>query len=125
MKRAEPSNQGGAQTMPGDERRRSQRVMIRIPVSVQAVVSGQRVSIRAVTASVNDHGAMLLCARSLPAHAQIELQNEHTHQKLPCRVTRAPAESPEGYLIAVEFNAPAEGFWQISFPPANWKPPDD
>ena len=57
MKKSDPGNQAGPQTMPGDERRRSQRVMIRIHVSVQAVVSGQRISVRAVTASVNDHGA--------------------------------------------------------------------
>ncbi len=125
MKKSDPGSQAGLQTMPGDERRRSQRVMIRIQVSVQAVVSGQRISVRAVTASVNDHGAMLLCARSFAPNTQIDLENEHTRQKLPCRVTRAPAESPEGYLIPVEFKAPAEGFWQISFPPANWRPPDD
>jgi hypothetical protein len=36
-------------------------------------------------------------------------------------VTRAARESSEGFLIPLEFTTPAPNFWQISFPPANWK----
>ena len=77
------------------------------------------------TASVNDQGAMLLCSRSLPPETQLQITHERTHQKQLCRITRAPIESAEGYLIAVEFANDAPGFWGISFPPANWKAVDD
>ena len=113
------------QVLPGEERRRSQRVMIRVPVTLSLQVAGQTVTIRAETVAVNDHGAMLLCSRILAAGTKLELQNDRTRQKLPCRVTRAPQESPEGFLIPVEFAASSPGFWQISFPPTNWKPLDD
>ena len=115
----------GQQVLPGEERRRSQRVMIRTPVTLKLTVAGQELTIRAETAAVNDHGAMLLCSRSLTANTQFELQNDRTKQHLPCRVTRSPQDSPEGFLIPVEFDAPSPGFWQISFPPTDWKPLDD
>ncbi len=109
----------------GDERRRSQRVMIRVPVTLQVTIANQPVTIRAVTVAVNDHGAMLLCSRTLSAETRLELQQDRTRQKLACRVTRTPRESPEGYLVPVEFETPAPGFWHISFPPADWKPLED
>ena len=113
------------QVLPSDERRRSQRVMIRVPVTLYLHIAGQEVRIRAETVAVNDHGAMLLCARSFGPDTRFELQNDRTLQQLPCRVTRAARETPEGFLLPVEFIEPWPGFWQISFPPTDWKPPDD
>ncbi len=113
------------QVLPGDERRRSQRVMIRVPVTLTLQVAGQTVTIRAETVAVNDHGAMVLCSRTLTADTRFELENDHTRRRLACRVTRAPQESPEGFLVPVEFGAPDPGFWQISFPPTDWKPLED
>ena len=107
--------------LPGEERRRSQRVMIRVPVTLYVTIAGKPVTIRAETVAVNDHGAMLLCTRTLDAATQFEIQNDHTRERLGCRVTRPPRDTPEGYLIPIEFAAPAASFWQISFPPPNWK----
>jgi hypothetical protein len=113
------------QTLPGPERRRSQRVMIRVPVTLQVTIAKQVVAIPAATVAVNDHGAMLLCPRTLAAETKLEIENDRTRQKLPCRVTRTPRDSPEGYLIPVEFEVASPGFWGISFPPTDWKPPED
>jgi hypothetical protein len=99
--------------------------MVRTPVTLYLTIAGQQLTIRADTVAVNDHGAMLLCSRTLPADMQLEIQNDRTRQRLPCRVTRAPRDTPEGYLIPVEFAAAEPGFWHISFPPANWKPVED
>jgi hypothetical protein len=115
----------GPQILPGEERRRSQRVFIRIPVTLQATLAGQKVTIQATTASVNDHGALLLCPRTLAAETKMEIQNDRTYEKQLCRVTRTPVESPEGFLLPVGFVAPAPGFWRITFPPTNWRPPED
>lgn len=113
------------QVVPGVERRRSQRVMIRIPVVLTLEVARQTVTVRAETLEVNDHGAMLLCSRTLTANTKFQLQNDRTREQLACRVTRAPQESREGFLIPVEFEPPVPGFWQISFPPTDWKPVED
>jgi hypothetical protein len=114
-----------AQVLRGEERRRSHRVMIRMPVTLEFGGEGKRTTMTANTASVNDQGAMLLCPRCLPLETQLQITHERTHQKQVCRVTRAPIESAEGYLIPVEFATEAPGFWGISFPPANWKAVDE
>jgi hypothetical protein len=109
----------------GEERRRSQRVVIRIPLTVQYTAAGHKITFKATTVSVNDHGAMLLCPRPLDVESKIEIQNEHTREKQGCRVTRSPVESTGGYLIPVEFVSPSLDFWRITFPPVNWKPLED
>jgi hypothetical protein len=124
---SKPASQGsqGQQLLPGEERRRSQRVVVRVPVTLQFTVAGQKVSVRATTVSLNDHGAMVSCARTLPLETKLELQNGRTMEKITCRVTRSPVECPEGYLIPIEFATRAPGFWRISFPPTDWKPLED
>ena len=114
----------GIALMPGEERRRSQRGIIRVPVTLEVTVSGQKVKVSANTVAVNIHGAMVLCPRTFEAEAKLEIQNDRTRERAPARVTRTPRESAEGYLIPVEFTNPSPTFWQISFPPANWKPSD-
>ena len=107
--------------MAGEERRRSQRVIIRVPVTLEATISGQKIKAGAFTVAVNIHGAMVLSPRSFDAEAKIEIQNNRTGERTEVRVTRTPRESAEGYLIPLEFTAPSPKFWQISFPPENWK----
>ena len=125
MSKALPGGKSGASLLPGEERRRSQRVMVRVPVTLQFMVAGKPVTLQATTVSVNDHGAMLLCARTLSTETKLELQNDRTREKMPCRVTRTPIENSDGYLLPVGFSAPAPGFWRISFPPRDWKPADE
>ena len=112
----------GPQLQPAEERRRSQRVVIQVPVTLEMTVAGKKMTVKAVTASVNDQGAMLLCTKSFPVETRFDLINERTAQKQSCRVTRTAVENPQGYLIPVEFAASAPGFWHISFPPPGWKP---
>ena len=109
----------------GEERRRSQRVIIRVPVTLLVTEDGQTLKISAHTVAVNIHGAMVVCPRSLDADALLEIVNGRTDEKIACRVTRSPRESSEGFLIPVEFTSPSSNFWQITFPPANWKGPEN
>jgi len=115
----------GTILMPGEERRRSQRVIIRVPVTLLVTENGQPVKIAAHTVAVNIHGAMVVCPRSLEADTTMEVVNGRTDEKVASRVTRAPRDSAEGFLIPVEFTSPSPNFWQITFPPANWKAPEN
>jgi hypothetical protein len=109
----------------GEERRRSQRVFIRMPVTLEITMAGQKkMTVAAHTVSVNVHGAMVLCSRPLVADTNLEILNDSTRERTSGRVTRAPRESSEGYLIPVEFSKPSPSFWQISFPATDWKPFD-
>jgi hypothetical protein len=87
--------------------------------------NGQTVKIPAHTVAVNIHGAMVVCKRILEADTTLEVVNGRTDEKIGSRVTRAPRESPEGFLIPLEFTSASPNFWQISFPPANWKAPEN
>ena len=86
------------------------------------MVSGKKVTVRATTASVNDHGAMLLCTKTLPVDTKFDLINDRSERKQSCRVTRTAVDNQQGYLLPVEFAEPSPGFWHISFPPPGWKP---
>ncbi len=100
--------------------------MIRVPVSMEFVIAGKKVTVDAVTASVNDHGAMLSCSRPVATDIALEITNERTREKLACRITRSAVEGPDGYLIPVEFMAPCpELLAHLAFPPTNWKPLED
>ncbi len=120
----EQSNRGAA-LLPGEERRRSQRVIIRVPVTLVVTENGQTVKVSAHTVAVNIHGAMVVCPRSIEGDVTLDVINERTSEKISSRVTRAPRESSEGFLIPVEFTTPSPNFWQISFPPTNWKAPEN
>jgi len=119
-KQSQPADVG-PQVQPAEERRRSQRVIIQVPVILEMIVAGKKMTVKAITASVNDQGAMLLCTKNFPVETKFDLINERTAQKQSCRVTRAAVENPQGYLIPVEFAATTPGFWHISFPPPGWK----
>jgi hypothetical protein len=125
MNKPVPRGNFGGQLLAGEERRRSQRVMLRIPVSLKIIVAGKPITANAATVSVNDHGAMILCARTFATDTILELQNDRTSEKMNCRVTRAPIENPDGYLIPLEFATASPNFWGISFPPRDWKPGDE
>jgi hypothetical protein len=67
---------------------------------------------------------MVVCPRMLDPETKLELVNGRTDEKIVTRVTRAARESAEGFLIPVEFTTPSPNFWQISFPPTNWRAPE-
>jgi hypothetical protein len=99
--------------------------MVRVPVTLLVKAGGQDLRISARTVEVNIHGALVISPRSFDAETQMELENGRTNETVVCRVTRAPRESSEGFLIPLEFISPSSNFWQITFPPANWKGPEN
>ena len=79
----------GILLLPGDGRRRSQRVIIRVPVTLEMIKSGRVVKMKAQTVAVNAHGAMVLCSVPLDPETKIEIFNERTNARAGARVTRA------------------------------------
>jgi hypothetical protein len=114
----------GISHMPGEERRRSQRVIITVPVTVELTKDGKVSKVPAHTVAVNTHGAMVISPRALDPQATVEIVNERTRERTSVRMTRTPRQSAEGFLVPLEFVKPVPMFWQISFPPSNWKPSD-
>jgi hypothetical protein len=113
----------GASLLHGEERRRSQRVIIRVPVTLQLTKNGRVFMVSAYTIAVNIHGA-IICPESVDSETKVEIINDRTRERASARVTRTPRQSAEGYLIPLEFDKPFPMFWQISFPPAGVKQTD-
>ena len=108
----------------GQERRRGQRVLLRVQASVHVAVQGKTTTIDVATLSVNPCGALVLMKQSLPAETRLVLEHKATKERVACKVARAPRETPEGFHVPLEFDSPAPGFWKIAFPPADWRPDD-
>ncbi|MGH9729013.1 MAG: PilZ domain-containing protein [Candidatus Acidiferrales bacterium] len=117
-----PAKDGGAQVSPQDERRRSQRVRLRVAVKLYVSLPGKPETIEAQTSDVNDNGALLTCPENFPTNARFILEHKGSRQRIGCRVTRTPNAAAGSFLVPVEFETAAPGFWHISFPPTNWKP---
>lgn len=110
--------QGGAT----EERKRSQRVLLRVRTNVHVAVKGKATTLEASTVSVNPQGALVVLKESLPAETRLILEHGGTREKVACRVAKLGKEMPEGFHVPVEFDAPAPGFWKIDFPPIDWRP---
>ncbi len=98
------------------EQRRSQRVLLRIPVKVQAG-DGAPVSESAETVSVSRYGAMLRMASPMKIDSMVQVLNTYSRQVESFRVvwvSELPKE--EHYEVGVEITTPREDFWGIQFP---------
>jgi hypothetical protein len=109
----------------GEQRRKSQRVLLRVKASIQVTLQGKPSTLEATTLSVYNQGAMIVLKQGLPAETKIVLENIGTKERIGCRVAKGTREMPEGFHVPVEFDTPAPNFWGIAFPPADWKPHDD
>lgn len=99
-----------------EERRRAQRVMLRIRVVVQ--VDGKPEPLEGSTHTVSASGAMLILPQGLSEGTKVTLENPKTQAKVEARVVRPPQMSHEGSQVPVEFTSPSPNFWGIFFPPA-------
>jgi len=99
--------------------------MIRIPVRLHFAISGNPESVPGRTVAVNDHGALIICARVFPGGTRLEVENEQNRRIQKGRVVRAPKLTELGFEVPVEFDDVIPGFWGIAFPPADWQPCKD
>lgn len=114
-------NIAGVRVIPQDERRRSQRVVLRVSVKLHVAIEGKPETIPAFTANVNVHGALLLCPENFAAGQRFVLEHGMSRERIGCRVTRKPQAGHGGFQVPVEFDQTAPGFWHITFPPIDWK----
>jgi hypothetical protein len=110
---------------PGEERRRSQRVLLRVRANVYVNLRGKQATLEVRTLSVNPFGAMIIAAENLLPQTRLVLENTITRERISCCVVRAAKEMPDGFHIPVQFDIPAPKFWMIDFPPEDWRLQDD
>jgi len=98
-----------------EERRRAQRVLLRMPVLVHVV--GKPRPIDGFTHTVSATGAMIILPEGFAQGTKFILENPRTQQKVEVNVVRPPQMNQEGSLLPIEFLSPAPLFWNIVFPP--------
>ncbi len=104
-------------------RRRSQRVLMKIPVRV----SGQTPSAEpseeeeTYTLAVSAHGALLAFSAPVYRGQRLTLSNPQTKAELECVVVHIDKLDQEIH-VGVEFLLPNPTFWRVAFPPKDWTP---
>jgi PilZ domain len=104
-----------------DDRRRSERVILRMTVHVVAEDEDRKqIQEKAETQVVNAHGGLLRMRQHLHVGQSFLLSNPQNGSEMSCRVVRTEEDGLDFYRVAFEFDRPAPKFWPIVFPPADW-----
>jgi hypothetical protein len=100
-----------------EERRRAQRVLLRMPVLIY--LPGKTNPIQGYTHTVSASGAMIILAEGLASGTKLAIENPKTQKRVEAHVVRPPQMNPEGSLVPIEFTSPSPQFWNIFFPPTS------
>jgi hypothetical protein len=105
----------------GQNRRRSERVMLRMSVIVLAEDEERhQMQVQAYTQVVNAHGGLLQMKSHIHVGQSFLLTNPGSGAEMSCRVVRIEDSGLDLYNIAFEFDRPAPNFWPVVFPPTDW-----
>jgi len=104
-------------------RRRGERVLLRIPVKVYAVgEDGKPFDEATETAVVSKYGALVRLTVPVKRDSTMQVMNSYTEQIEKFRVAWQGDAPREGkYEVGIEFLVPREEFWGLRFPEASPK----
>jgi hypothetical protein len=107
----------------GAEARRSQRVLLRISIQVRAQFEDDApITEETTTLEVNAHGGLIALAMKVRMGQKLFLKNWSTAIVQECRVVHV-REKPMGKNeVGIAFPMAMAKFWNIEFPPSDWKP---
>ena len=108
---------------PEINRRRSQRVILSLPVTVRSE-GGTPFEEATQTLVVNAHGALIGLAAKIDKGQTVRLTNRTTREEQLCHVMYVGPVSDGKAQVGLEFNKPSPDFWRIAFPPENWTAPE-
>jgi hypothetical protein len=108
---------------PMSTRRRSQRVLLRMPILVIAIgPDKQPISEKTFTAVVSAHGGLIYLAMNVRVGQALIVRNPETSEEQSCRVAYTNAAQDGKCEVGLEFTTPASNFWHVAFPPSDWTP---
>jgi hypothetical protein len=104
-------------------RRRSQRVLMTIPVRVGGR-SGAAAPFEEAThtRAISAHGALILLSAQVHRGQRLTLSNVQTKAALECVVAHIDRRQKNQPQVGVEFMLPNPMFWHVAFPPKDWTP---
>jgi hypothetical protein len=116
-----PGTNKTASTMEERNRRRSERVVLRVPLQLSAKMpDGKRISIEAHSLVVNAHGGLLDVGMEMLIGQQVILSNPRNEKVASGKIVRVEASDEGRFSVAFAFEFPAPSFWPVSFPPPDW-----
>jgi hypothetical protein len=114
-----------AQTEPTTSKRssgrRSQRLLLRVPVEAQRKLEGSSPAPENTeTLAVNAHGALILLVPPVEEGDSVSLKNKMTGEEQLCSVVYLGLIEAGRLQVGIEFTKPSPQFWQVVFPPEDW-----
>ena len=104
-------------------RRRSQRVLMKIPVRVSSQIGAASFFEEdTYTLAISVHGALLVVTAPVYRGQRFTLSNVQTNAALECIVAHIDKGPGEQTRVGVEFMMPNQTFWRVAFPPKDWTP---
>jgi propanol-preferring alcohol dehydrogenase len=105
----------------GAEKRRSQRILLRVPIDLAATDrAGKAFEEQTHTMIVNAHGALVQLRADIKETSSIRLRNRFTKEEMGCRLVWLKVLEDGTRHVAIEFLKPSPRFWQVDFPPEDW-----
>jgi hypothetical protein len=119
-------NESPLQGGPASTRRRSQRVILSLAITVRTEDGPKDASFEeeAQTLVVSAHGALIVLAGKVVKGQKLRLTNRATRAEQACYVASLGPTSGGKAQIGLEFLKPSPDFWRISFPPEDWVVPE-
>ena len=106
-----------------NNRRRSQRVLMKVPVRVGVHAGNAAFSEEETyTLAVSAHGALIAVSAPMYRGQRLTLSNPQTKDSLECVVAHIDKFPEEPVKVGVEFLLPNPMFWHVAFPPKDWSP---
>jgi hypothetical protein len=104
-------------------RRRSQRVLMTIPVRVSGQnVLGSPFEEDTHTRAISAHGALILVSTQVYRGQRLTLSSVQAKAALECVVAHIDRRQSDHPQVGVEFMLPNPMFWHVAFPPKDWTP---
>jgi hypothetical protein len=105
-------------------RRRSQRVLMNIPVRISGQAAGDSSLFEEEThtLAISAHGALIVVTSPVYRGQRFTLSNMQAKASLECVVVHVDRSSSGEIDVGVEFLLPNSRFWGVAFPPKDWTP---
>ncbi len=107
---------------PEANRRRSQRVILNVPITISGDGTSGNFSEQTKTMVVNAHGALIMLAAKVTQGQTLDFKSPTNPESQSCKVVYIGPTVQGQTQVGVEFSKPAPHFWHVAFPPENWTP---
>jgi hypothetical protein len=119
MSTPNPSND-----FPESSRRRSQRVILSLPVTVRSEGASAAAFVEETrTLVVNEHGAMIALAGKVEVGETLRLFNPGTNLEMSCMVSYVGTPTDGRAQVGLKFLTSSPQFWAIAFSSDVWTAP--